>query len=358
MVVEITCPRCESALPMLAPPKGAKFDCPECGVEIRTSERLSVAPPAIGVEIRPGEGAIFAAVEADKEEPPSIGELAKKTARSLPPLPPRPRVEAPMPEARAPLYSLEPATMEMNVAHDLLQPPAFDAPVPRASVRWARYAGALSFAAALGILVTAGIRARSVAQERATQALEAAPRPAIVLPAVTTTPAAEAPAAATPPVVVAKVEDEAAPVAEEPLALPRPRTPERIERATVLPAAKVTPQAVVAPPSVTPAAVAPGVGPSEDDREEVEFDQKAAATALAEVNGRLSECSDPSVGPVTTRANVTFAPTGRVTTATVDALPSMMGTPVAGCIVSHLRAAKVEPFSGDKVTIHTTISFQ
>ena len=76
------------------------------------------------------------------------------------------------------------------------------------------------------------------------------------------------------------------------------------------------------------------------------------------MKAKLSECSDPAVGTVATRANITFAPSGRVTTATVDAIPSMIGTKVVGCVVSHLRTAKVAPFAGETVTIHTSIYFQ
>jgi len=162
MVVEITCPSCECTLPMLAPPGGARFACPECGAAIHTSERLSVAPPAVGVEIRPGEGRVFATVEAEHQEPPSVAELVETTARSLPPpVPPRPLAPA-RPEnlaPRTPLYSLEPATMELDIAPELLQPPAWSAPVRRDPRRLGRYAMTFTGAASLAILALAGVRA-------------------------------------------------------------------------------------------------------------------------------------------------------------------------------------------------------
>jgi len=112
---------------------------------------------------------------------------------------------------------------------------------------------------------------------------------------------------------------------------------------------------IAAPEVATPESATP-VEPEEPTAPP--FDPKVAAAALAEANSHLAVCSNTEVGPVNARANVTFAPSGRVTTATIDALPAMMGTPVAGCVVSHLRTVRIEPFAGDTVTIHTTVSFR
>jgi hypothetical protein len=49
------------------------------------------------------------------------------------------------------------------------------------------------------------------------------------------------------------------------------------------------------------------------------------------------------------KATVTFAPSGRVTTATVGG--SFAGTPTGGCVASVFRKAHVPSFSGSAVTV-------
>lgn len=131
--------------------------------------------------------------------------------------------------------------------------------------------------------------------------------------AATPTPAAEKPAVEKP-------------VAEKP-AEPKP------EPAT--PAEK-------APPSGEPA------GP---------FDRAAAAAALNSGAAQASACrkeGDPSgVASVT----ITFAPSGRVTSANISG-PPFAGTPTGGCIAAALRKARVPAFDGDRVTVSKTIVIQ
>jgi hypothetical protein len=50
------------------------------------------------------------------------------------------------------------------------------------------------------------------------------------------------------------------------------------------------------------------------------------------------------------KALVTFAPSGRATTANVTG-SSFGGTPVGGCVANIFRRAKIPPFTGDPVTV-------
>ena len=52
---------------------------------------------------------------------------------------------------------------------------------------------------------------------------------------------------------------------------------------------------------------------------------------------------------------VTFAPSGRVTSANVNG-PPFAGTRTGGCIASTMRRARVPAFSGDHVTVSKTVT--
>jgi len=87
------------------------------------------------------------------------------------------------------------------------------------------------------------------------------------------------------------------------------------------------------------------------------FDASAANASLAQAQARASSCrkaDDPSgVAQVT----ITFAPSGRVTTALV-AGPPFAGTQTGGCVASTLRSARVPPFLGEPVTVRKTVTIQ
>jgi hypothetical protein len=51
------------------------------------------------------------------------------------------------------------------------------------------------------------------------------------------------------------------------------------------------------------------------------------------------------------RLSVTFAPSGRVTTAVIDG-PPFAGTPEGSCIAAKFRAASIPRFSGGNVIVH------
>jgi len=80
------------------------------------------------------------------------------------------------------------------------------------------------------------------------------------------------------------------------------------------------------------------------------FDRRAAIAALDAAGQRAATCK-PADSLGSTRVAVTFAPSGKVTTAMVEG-PPFAGTRVGGCIATMLREATIPPFSGDPVTVH------
>ncbi|HEY6557471.1 MAG TPA: GYF domain-containing protein [Polyangiaceae bacterium] len=87
------------------------------------------------------------------------------------------------------------------------------------------------------------------------------------------------------------------------------------------------------------------------------FDKTAAVSALNALAGQASACrqgSDPS-GIAT--VVLTFAPSGRVTSATVNG-PPFAGTSTGGCVARTLRRAHVPAFSGEHVTVSKTVLVQ
>jgi hypothetical protein len=128
---------------------------------------------------------------------------------------------------------------------------------------------------------------------------------------------------------------------------PKPAEPKstepKAEPATPEPTAKAPPaEPAPPPPSGEPA------GP---------FNREAAATALTAAAAQASSCrkeGDPSgVASVV----ITFAPSGRVTSANIGG-PPFAGTPTGGCIASTLRKARIPAFDGERVTVSKTIVIQ
>jgi hypothetical protein len=52
--------------------------------------------------------------------------------------------------------------------------------------------------------------------------------------------------------------------------------------------------------------------------------------------------------------SVTFAPSGRVTSARINGGP-LVGTPAGGCLAAALRGASVPAFAGEAVTVNTSV---
>lgn len=80
------------------------------------------------------------------------------------------------------------------------------------------------------------------------------------------------------------------------------------------------------------------------------FNKAAAISALSSAAGSAAGCKVPGGPTGTGRAIVTFAPSGRVTSANVSG-GKFGGTSVGGCVASRFRSARVPPFSGNAVTV-------
>jgi len=88
----------------------------------------------------------------------------------------------------------------------------------------------------------------------------------------------------------------------------------------------------------------------------VEFNNDAARSTLEDAAERAAICRDTDTQAGVVRVAVTFAPTGRVTSAVVESGP-LLGTPAGGCVASKFRSARVPAFAGARVTVHKTVSF-
>jgi hypothetical protein len=87
-----------------------------------------------------------------------------------------------------------------------------------------------------------------------------------------------------------------------------------------------------------------------------EFNQSAARSALSAAASRAAGCKGD--GPAgSASVSVTFASSGRVTSAKVDGGP-FAGTPTGGCIASAFRSASVPPFSGSPITVRKTVNIR
>ena len=84
------------------------------------------------------------------------------------------------------------------------------------------------------------------------------------------------------------------------------------------------------------------------------FDRAAASAALDASAAAAMSCRRPETPPGAARVSVTFAPSGRVTTATLAG--AFAGTVEGGCIARTFREARVEPFDGGLVTVHKTVA--
>jgi predicted Zn finger-like uncharacterized protein len=80
------------------------------------------------------------------------------------------------------------------------------------------------------------------------------------------------------------------------------------------------------------------------------FSKASAISALGAAAGSAGGCKKPGGPTGQGKVQVTFAPSGRVTSATVMGSP-FAGTAVGGCVASTFRRAKVPAFSGNPVTV-------
>ena len=125
------------------------------------------------------------------------------------------------------------------------------------------------------------------------------------------------------------------PVGEKPAVAPAETKPEPEK-----PVAKDEPQAPTTP--------AEPAGP---------FDRAAATAALSSSAAQASACRKEGDPSGVASVIITFAPSGRVTSANISG-PPFAGTPTGGCIAAALRKTRVPAFDGDRVTVSKTIVIQ
>jgi predicted Zn finger-like uncharacterized protein len=85
------------------------------------------------------------------------------------------------------------------------------------------------------------------------------------------------------------------------------------------------------------------------------FSVSAAQVALTQAAGNAQACKKPGGPTGTGKVQVTFAPSGRVTSANVNGAP-FAGTPVGGCVASAFRRARIPAFTGNPVTVSKSFS--
>jgi predicted Zn finger-like uncharacterized protein len=85
------------------------------------------------------------------------------------------------------------------------------------------------------------------------------------------------------------------------------------------------------------------------------FSKASAISALGGAAGSAGGCKKAGGPTGVGKVQVTFAPSGRVTSATVMG-PPFAGTAVGGCVASAFRRAKVPAFSGNPVTVSKSFS--
>jgi predicted Zn finger-like uncharacterized protein len=85
------------------------------------------------------------------------------------------------------------------------------------------------------------------------------------------------------------------------------------------------------------------------------FSVSAAQVALTQAASNAASCKKPGGPTGSGKVQVTFATSGRVTSATVTG-PPFAGTAVGGCVAGVFRRAKVPAFSGNTVTVSKSFS--
>jgi predicted Zn finger-like uncharacterized protein len=159
-------------------------------------------------------------------------------------------------------------------------------------------------------------------------------------------PSASAPVAAAeaPKVEEKKEEPKAEEKPEEKKEEPKPEESAAPAASSAPPAATEAPKVSAAPKAAAPKKEEPppvAAGP---------FNKSAAVAQLTSAANSAQSCKKGGGPTGTGKVQVTFAPSGKVTSATVQG-PPFAGTPTGGCVASLFRRAKVPPFSGNAVTV-------
>jgi len=100
----------------------------------------------------------------------------------------------------------------------------------------------------------------------------------------------------------------------------------------------------------------PMTAPEPPTHDPLPFDRSAAAAAMNAAAGMTSSCPAPATGQATVRVSVTFASTGRVTTAIANG-KGVSGTATGSCIARKFQSIRLDAFQGPPVTVHKSFRF-
>jgi hypothetical protein len=243
-----------------------------------------------------------------------------------------------------------------------------EAPAPK-SRRSGTAVWCVLVAAAAGVLLVVGLRTHGTSQPVVAEVQPAAHAPPVsenVVPV-------NGGVAAAVPATVAEVSPAPSAADSTPSSKATPNAAATLNAANSTPsngtsvkspeAAKPTaaePARVEAPPTAEKPAEGekPIAAPKPDPAEPgTDFDRSAAVAALKAAAGEAAACRKDGDPSGTATLTITFAPSGRVTSANIQG-PPFAGTPTGGCIATAMRHASVPAFSGDRVTVNKTIVIQ
>jgi predicted Zn finger-like uncharacterized protein len=320
------------------------------------------------------------ALRSANSEPAEPKIVLRETGKAAAPKPPARTGTLPLVESAAPSpasLELKAPTSERSSAprsrRNVIAPATKSVPPPAPEKQRSMLAVPLLIvvAAAAGFLMwkrsQAVANVDALAHAEQTVAPPAVPTP----PAAAVTPAEPVAAAAPPTVAEAPADDvtfevakQGAPPTRDPSAAnSRPASPSAPTADKPEPSkpesAKPEPSKPETPKPTTKEEPKPEPTPAREPSGEPAgpFDRSAAAAALTSSAAQASSCrkdGDPSgVASVV----VTFAPSGRVTSANISG-PPFAGTPTGGCIAAALRKSRIPPFEGDRVTVSKTVVIQ
>jgi hypothetical protein len=174
----------------------------------------------------------------------------------------------------------------------------------------------------LGLGIVLGMRGRAAASKAST-------------PAVTSEPTA----------VVARAADR--------ILIPLPDPAPAVELPSEPPADLPSEAASASEPSAASGVATAWAAPAAEESTAA-FDADAAGAAISAAFARAKGCRGPSDPKGEVTGTLTYAPSGRVTTATVSGI--FAGTSVGGCVAATLRGARIAPFSGEHTTVKRTVT--
>ncbi|MFZ5895665.1 MAG: hypothetical protein ACOY0T_31700 [Myxococcota bacterium] len=372
-------------------PSEGMESAPESLVPLSDRDFIPAEKPARHLPVPPRREAHGASNETSDEPPVSFGTptLAALVRKATPPPPRRDHdrdrerrndnelVDDVLVPPAGPIDEL----WDARVVPMMRQPTATDAPVasvsrpPEVQKEPPRSNGALGFALLVaGVAFVAGLAVKNAKDsESAAPAIPAA-APLADAPAVAPQPGPVAEPAITPPAPPAEPGETAAEASPPPtLAAPETDTKPAVAAPALAPgnaikpvaaaadapksAANAKPASATETPRSTVAPVRSATVSADSPPAEAAFNSEATASALSAAAQRASTCRKPTDPSGVAIVTITFAPSGRVTSANISG-PPFAGTETGSCIASVLRSVRVPAYSGDFMTVKKTIQVQ